>query len=38
VNLDIAADMTRALGAVAWELATEGPAPAPVHAAPSFTG
>jgi len=38
VDLDIAADLTRALGAVAWELATEGAAPAPVHATPAFTG
>jgi Zn-dependent M28 family amino/carboxypeptidase len=40
VNLDIAADLTRALGAVAWELADEGAlaAPAPVPVAPKFTG
>jgi aminopeptidase Y len=43
VDLDITADLTRALGAVAWELANEGmaaptPTPTPVSAAPRFTG
>jgi aminopeptidase Y len=38
VNLDIAADLTRALGAVAWDLANEAAAAAPVPVAPRFTG